>query len=82
MLQDMFIKEDHPIVMKLTFSISLGLLPTTLSLETTGCGIKKSGLPVEESGDMDNGSKTSFRAYFCTVFFFAIDYMWQYRSII
>ncbi|XP_076883428.1 uncharacterized protein LOC143532200 isoform X1 [Bidens hawaiensis] len=61
--KDMFIKEDHPIVMNFTFSISLGLLPATLSLVTTGCGIKKSGLPVEESGDMDNGRLCKLRCF-------------------
>lgn len=55
-------KEDHPILMNITFSISLGLLPATLSLETTGCGIKSSGLPVEEVGEIDGGSKNSFLA--------------------
>ncbi|MFS7923930.1 hypothetical protein Hanom_Chr03g00266631 [Helianthus anomalus] len=47
--------------------VSLGLLPATMSLVTTGCGtikvgtscgrswIKNPGLPVEEAGEMDNG---------------------------
>ncbi|KAL8227165.1 hypothetical protein R6Q57_016997 [Mikania cordata] len=61
--RDIFIKEDHPIVMDFTFTISLGLLPATVSLVTTGCGIKKSGLPVEESGDMDNGRLCKLRCF-------------------
>ncbi|MFS8004819.1 hypothetical protein Hanom_Chr13g01230221 [Helianthus anomalus] len=63
MLQDIFIKEDHPIVMNITFSINLGLLPATVSLETTGCGIKKSGLPVEEAGDMNSGRLCKLRCF-------------------
>lgn len=61
--KDIFIKEDHPIAMNITFSISLGLLPATMSLETTGCGIKKSGLPVEEAGDMDSGRLCKLRCF-------------------
>ncbi|KAJ0480624.1 putative GPI inositol-deacylase PGAP1, alpha/Beta hydrolase [Helianthus annuus] len=61
--KDIFIKEDHPIVMNITFSINLGLLPATVSLETTGCGIKKSGLPVEEAGDMNSGRLCKLRCF-------------------
>ncbi|KAI3716595.1 hypothetical protein L1987_67578 [Smallanthus sonchifolius] len=61
--KDIFIKEDHPIVMDFAFGISLGLLPATVSLVTTGCGIKKSGLPVEEVGDMDNGRLCKLRCF-------------------
>ncbi|KAJ0778195.1 putative GPI inositol-deacylase PGAP1, alpha/Beta hydrolase [Helianthus annuus] len=61
--KDIFIKEDHPIVMDITFSISLGLLPATVSLVTTGCGIKNSGLPVEEAGDIDNGKLCKLRCF-------------------
>lgn len=61
--KDILIKEDHPIAMNITFSINLGLLPATLSLETTGCGIKKSGLPVEEAGDIDSGRLCKLRCF-------------------
>ncbi|KAL6518762.1 hypothetical protein OROHE_017515 [Orobanche hederae] len=50
------LKEDHPLVLNLTFSVSLGLLPVVLSLKTTGCGIKKSEFPVEESGDVETST--------------------------
>ncbi|KAJ3693196.1 hypothetical protein LUZ60_008676 [Juncus effusus] len=36
------LEEDHALEQKLSFSVSLGLLPVSLSLETTGCGIKGS----------------------------------------
>ncbi|XP_071697874.1 uncharacterized protein [Rutidosis leptorrhynchoides] len=62
-LKDMFIKEDHPIAMNITFGISLGLLPSTVSIETTGCGIKKSGLPIEEAGEIDNGKLCKLRCF-------------------
>ncbi|KAM0018193.1 hypothetical protein Hdeb2414_s0027g00696401 [Helianthus debilis subsp. tardiflorus] len=61
--KDIFIMEDHPIVMNITFSINLGLLQATVSLETTGCGIKKSGLPVEEAGDMNSGRLCKLRCF-------------------
>lgn len=49
-------KEDHPLALNLSFTISLGLLPVTLSLKTAGCGIKNSELP-DEAGDAENSSK-------------------------
>lgn len=55
----MTLKEDHPLALSLTFSVSLGLLPVSLSLTTTGCGIKKSEFPIEESGDEETSSKCS-----------------------
>ncbi|KAI6670105.1 hypothetical protein NL676_004990 [Syzygium grande] len=48
--KDIFLKEYHHIAFNLSFGISLGLLPVTLSLKTAHCGIKDSGLPVEEAG--------------------------------
>ncbi|KAL8475315.1 hypothetical protein ACS0TY_028116 [Phlomoides rotata] len=49
--KDVSLKEDHPLALRLTFSVSLGLLPVSLSLKTTGCGIKRYEFPIEESGD-------------------------------
>lgn len=53
-MQEMFFKEDHPLALNLSFGISLGLLPATLSLKTAGCGVKNSGLPDEEPEDVDS----------------------------
>lgn len=53
-MQEMFLKEDHPLALNLSFSISLGLLPVTMSLKTAGCGIKSSGLPDDEAGDVES----------------------------
>lgn len=50
----MLLKEDHPLAFNLSFSISLGLLPTILSLKTTGCGIKSTA---EQTGDDEQSSK-------------------------
>ncbi|KAK6913024.1 GPI inositol-deacylase PGAP1-like [Dillenia turbinata] len=52
--QEMLLKEDHPLAFKLSFPISLGLLPVTLSLKAANCGIKNAGLPVKEAGDVEN----------------------------
>lgn len=52
-MQEMFLKEDHPLALNLTFGISLGLLPVSLSLKTAGCGIKNS-LPDEEAADVES----------------------------
>ncbi|KAM6587278.1 hypothetical protein CsatA_009883 [Cannabis sativa] len=51
--KEMFVKEDHPLALNLSFSISLGLLPATLSLKIAGCGIKYSGLQDEETEDVE-----------------------------
>uniref|UniRef100_A0A5B6ZJW4 GPI inositol-deacylase n=1 Tax=Davidia involucrata TaxID=16924 RepID=A0A5B6ZJW4_DAVIN len=61
--KDIILKEDHPLALNLSFTISLGLLPVKLSLKTTGCGIKKSGLPVEESGELENGRLCKLRCF-------------------
>ncbi|PIA26437.1 hypothetical protein AQUCO_09300025v1 [Aquilegia coerulea] len=61
--QEILLKEDHPLVLKLSFSISLGLLPVTLSLKTTGCGIKRSGLPVKEAGDVEHSRLCKLRCF-------------------
>ncbi|RLM86359.1 uncharacterized protein C2845_PM04G17010 [Panicum miliaceum] len=44
---EIFLSEDHPLALNLSFSASLGLLPVTLSLKTAGCGIKNAGDQME-----------------------------------
>lgn len=56
-VQEIFLKEDHPLAFNLSFAVSLGLLPVSLSVKTTGCGIQKSGISAEEAGDIENISK-------------------------
>lgn len=48
-LQEIFLKEDHPLALNLSFPISLGVLPVALSLKTAGCGIKTSGDEAEHN---------------------------------
>ncbi|KAF3444504.1 hypothetical protein FNV43_RR14196 [Rhamnella rubrinervis] len=57
--KEMFLKEDHPLALNLSFSISLGLLPVTLSLKPAGCGIKSSG----EDGDVENNRLCKLRCF-------------------
>ncbi|TVU11060.1 hypothetical protein EJB05_44622 [Eragrostis curvula] len=45
--EEMFLPEDHPLALNLSFSVSLGLLPVKLSLKTAGCGIKNTGDQME-----------------------------------
>ncbi|KAK9271415.1 hypothetical protein L1049_027005 [Liquidambar formosana] len=59
----MLLKEDHPLSFNLSFTISLGLLPVIISLKTAGCGIKNSGLPVEEAGDVENSRLCKLRCF-------------------
>lgn len=72
-MQNMFLKEDHPLLLNLSFGISLGLLPVTVSLKTAGCGIKSSGLPIEEAGDTEHSSKS------CTFSRADLSFLFQYR---
>ncbi|CAM0950809.1 unnamed protein product [Alopecurus aequalis] len=45
--EEIYLKEDHPLALTLSFSVSLGLLPVTVSLGTAGCGIKNIGDQME-----------------------------------
>uniref|UniRef100_A0A0E0EQ04 GPI inositol-deacylase n=1 Tax=Oryza meridionalis TaxID=40149 RepID=A0A0E0EQ04_9ORYZ len=45
--EEIFLKEDHPLALNLSFSVSLGLLPVILSLRTAGCGVKATGDQLE-----------------------------------
>lgn len=56
-LQEMILNEDHPLALNLSFSVSLGLMPVTLSVKTTGCGIRKSEFTADETGEMEIDSK-------------------------
>ncbi|XP_077237566.1 hydrolases, acting on ester bond isoform X2 [Tasmannia lanceolata] len=61
--EEILLKEDHPLALNLSFSISLGLLPVTLSVKTAGCGIKTSELPVEQAGDVENSGLCKLRCF-------------------
>ncbi|KAG2261398.1 hypothetical protein Bca4012_013856 [Brassica carinata] len=61
--KEIFLKEDHPLAYNLSFAISLGLLPITLSLKTAGCGIKTFGLPDGETGDLDKDKLCKLRCF-------------------
>ncbi|KAJ6847690.1 uncharacterized protein M6B38_276300 [Iris pallida] len=61
--EEMFLKEDHPLALNLSFSVSLGILPVTLSLRTAGCGIKSSALPDEQSEHVDHSSLCRLRCF-------------------
>lgn len=58
-MQEMLFKEGHPLAINLSFAVSLGLLPVTLSLKTEKCGIRSSGVPEEEDVDLEIRSKES-----------------------
>ncbi|KAG9141981.1 hypothetical protein Leryth_009335 [Lithospermum erythrorhizon] len=53
--KEMILREDHPLVFNLSFPISLGLLPASLAIQTTGCGIKKSEFSEDEPQDIGIG---------------------------
>ncbi|KAG6720154.1 hypothetical protein I3843_03G046000 [Carya illinoinensis] len=61
--KETLVKEDHPLALNLSFALSLGLLPVTLSLKTVGCGIKNSELPDEVAGNVENGRLCKLRCF-------------------
>lgn len=61
--KDILLKEDHPLALNLSFAISLGLLPVTLSIKTAGCGIKDSGLSGEEADDAEISRLCKLRCF-------------------
>ncbi|KAF7801554.1 GPI inositol-deacylase isoform X1 [Senna tora] len=61
--KELMLEEAHPLAVQLSFSISLGLLPVTLSLKTASCGIKNSGLPEEEAGDLESSRLCKLRCF-------------------
>ncbi|KAK9704867.1 hypothetical protein RND81_07G016400 [Saponaria officinalis] len=61
--KEMSFKEGHPIALDLSFAISLGLLPVTLSLKTTGCGIKRSVLQDKKDGDAESSRLRKLRCF-------------------
>ena len=71
-MQDIVLDEDHPLAFNLSFAISLGLVPASLSLKTTGCGIKKSGLPAEEDESENTGNQNNFAVGLGMLFFLYI----------
>lgn len=61
--QDVTLQENHPLIMNLSFSISMGILPVTLALKTLGCGIKDSVLAMEQTGDEEHSSLCKLRCF-------------------
>ncbi|KAK8466782.1 hypothetical protein PHAVU_008G148206 [Phaseolus vulgaris] len=61
--KDLVLEEAHPLAVKLSFAISVGLLPVTLSLKTVSCGIRNSGLPEEEAGDLESSRLCKLRCF-------------------
>ncbi|KAH7684179.1 GPI inositol-deacylase PGAP1-like protein [Dioscorea alata] len=57
--EEMFLKEDHPLALNLSFSLSLGLFPINFSLRTVGCGIKTSG----DQAGVDQSSLCKLRCF-------------------
>lgn len=51
-MQEMLLKEDHNLALNLSFSVSLGVLPVAISLQTEGCGLKDSADHVDQSSKL------------------------------
>ncbi|XP_057865422.1 uncharacterized protein LOC131073079 isoform X3 [Cryptomeria japonica] len=61
--QDLILQDNHPLILNLSFSISMGILPVTLKVKTLGCGIKDSVLPNEQIGDEEHSSLCKLRCF-------------------
>ncbi|EPS65818.1 hypothetical protein M569_08958, partial [Genlisea aurea] len=54
---------DHPLVVNLKLSFSIGLLPLSLSLTPTDCGIQNSGILGEDSEDLEADKVCRLRCF-------------------
>uniref|UniRef100_A0A2P2J4X6 Uncharacterized protein LOC105140193 isoform X1 n=2 Tax=Rhizophora mucronata TaxID=61149 RepID=A0A2P2J4X6_RHIMU len=63
--KEMLLEEDHPLAYNLSFGVSLGLLPVSLSLKSTGCGINKSELSAVEIEDKDGRKEFEENSRLC-----------------
>ncbi|KAM7278469.1 hypothetical protein ACFE04_005603 [Oxalis oulophora] len=62
--KDLFLKENHPLASILSFAVSLGLLPVTLSMKIVGCGISNYGIPDDKAaGDLENFRLCKLRCF-------------------
>ncbi|KAJ8750106.1 hypothetical protein K2173_014021 [Erythroxylum novogranatense] len=61
--KEILLEENHPLAFSLSFGISLGLLPVSLSLKSTGCGITRSGISAEEIGDEEISRLCKMRCF-------------------
>ncbi|QHN87289.1 hypothetical protein HN51_041524 [Arachis hypogaea] len=61
--KELLLEEAHPLAVKLSFAVSLGLLPVTLSMKAVSCGIKNTGLPEEEAGDPESTNLCKLRCF-------------------
>ena len=55
-MQEIQLVEHHPLVFNLSFSVSMGILPPTVELKTSSCGIKTSIFAKEGASDHDHTS--------------------------
>lgn len=76
-------KEDHPLALNLSFSVSLGLLPVILSLRTAGCGVKATGdqLEAEKNSELFLLFNSAYTEILdsntaCTVFLLMVIWWW------
>ncbi|XP_047310152.1 uncharacterized protein LOC124913780 [Impatiens glandulifera] len=61
--ENIILEENHPLAINLSLAIGVGLLPAKLSLRATGCGIKRSVLTVENSGNVENSKLCKLRCF-------------------
>ncbi|XP_065877480.1 GPI inositol-deacylase isoform X2 [Euphorbia lathyris] len=61
--KEIFLEEDHSLAFSLSFPISLGLLPVTISLKTVGCGLRRPELPAEDAEEMDDSKLCKLRCF-------------------
>ncbi|WCJ21260.1 GPI inositol-deacylase [Euphorbia peplus] len=61
--KEIFLEEDHSLAFSLSFPISLGLLPVTISLKTVGCGLRRPELPAEDAEERDDSKLCKLRCF-------------------
>eukprot|EP00250_Pteridium_aquilinum_P021427 c25120_g1_i1 orf=424-3750(-) len=61
--KDVQLVENHPLLFNMTLSVSTGVLPLTVELKTSSCGIRNAVFANEEPGDAEHTSLCKLRCF-------------------
>lgn len=61
--KDVHLVENHAVLFNLSLPVSMGVMPLTIELKTTSCGIRNSVFANEEPGDREHTSLCKLRCF-------------------
>lgn len=61
--RDLQLVENHPLLVNLSLSVSMGVMPLNMELRTSSCGIRNSYLAHQESDDREHTSLCKLRCF-------------------